>query len=96
MEDLLYTAIIEPRHEISNNAVCATSKCSDQPAHTSSLIRAFASRLNIIRVLSYRPKSFGVSKLKGRLQRLIGVYTCKNATLLEITCHGSLLRKLVC
>ena len=31
--------------------VCATSKASDQPAHTRSLIRAFASRLNIIRVL---------------------------------------------
>ena len=39
--------IIEPRHEISNNVVCATSKGSDQPAHTRSLIRAFASRLNI-------------------------------------------------
>ena len=36
-----------PVHEISNNVVCATSKCSDQPAHTRSLIRAFASRLNI-------------------------------------------------
>ena len=34
----------EPVHEISNNVVCATSKASDQPAHTrSSLIRAFAS-----------------------------------------------------
>ena len=32
----------EPRHEISNNVVCATSKASDQPAHTHSLIRAFA------------------------------------------------------
>ena len=32
----------EPRHEISNNVVCATSKGSDQPAHTCSLIRAFA------------------------------------------------------
>ena len=31
---------IEPRHEISNNVVCATSKGSDQPAHTRSLIRA--------------------------------------------------------
>ena len=31
-------------HEISNNVVCATSKGSDQPAHTRSLIRAFASR----------------------------------------------------
>ena len=35
----------EPRHEISNNVVCATSKGSDQPAHMRSLIRAFASRL---------------------------------------------------
>ena len=38
----------EPRHEISNNVVCATSKASDQPAHTRSLISAFASRLDII------------------------------------------------
>ena len=37
----------EPRHEISNNVVCATNKGSDQP-ETGSLIRAFASRLNII------------------------------------------------
>ena len=29
----------EPRHEISNNVVCATSKASDQPVHTHSLIR---------------------------------------------------------
>ena len=40
--------IIEPVHEISNNVVCATSKASDQPAHTRSLIRAFASRLSIL------------------------------------------------
>ena len=39
--------IIEPRHEISNNVAYATSKASDQPAHTHSLIRAFASRLNM-------------------------------------------------
>ena len=42
-----------PRNEISNNVVCATSKISDQHAHTCSLIRAFASRLNILWVLSY-------------------------------------------
>ena len=30
--------INEPRHEISNDVVCATSKASDQPAHTRSLI----------------------------------------------------------
>ena len=38
----------EPVHEISNNVVCATSKASDQPAHTHSLIRTFASRLSIL------------------------------------------------
>ena len=37
-----------PVYEISNNLVCATSKASDQPAHTRSLIRAFASRLSIL------------------------------------------------
>ena len=49
----LYNYIIEPRHEISNNVVYATSKASDQPAHMRSLIRAFASRLNILWLLSY-------------------------------------------
>ena len=48
---LLYT--FEPRHEISNKVVIATIKASDQPAHMRSLIRAFASRLNILGVLSY-------------------------------------------
>ena len=38
----------EPVHEISNNVVCATSKASDQPAHTRSLFRGFASRLSIL------------------------------------------------
>ena len=40
--------INEPVLEISNNEVCATSKASDQPAHTRSLIRTFASRLSIL------------------------------------------------
>ena len=40
--------IIEPVHEVSNKVVCATSKTSDQPAHTHSLIRAFASPLRIL------------------------------------------------
>ena len=38
----------EPWNEISNNVICATSKGSDQPAHTRGLIRAFACRLIII------------------------------------------------
>ena len=42
----------EPLHEISNNVVCATSRVSDQPAHTRSLIRAFASRLNTLWIFS--------------------------------------------
>ena len=40
--------IIEPRHKINNNVACATSIASDQPAHTRSLIRAFASHFNIL------------------------------------------------
>ena len=45
--------IIEPRHLISNNVVCATNKTSYQPAHARNLIRAFASRLRILGVLGY-------------------------------------------
>ena len=78
----------EPVHEISNNVVCATSKASDQPAHTRSLIRAFANRLNIlmsVNLLAEHHLEF--LSLKEAAQA--GVYTCQNATLLEITCHGS-------
>ena len=39
---------IEPRREISNTVVCATSKAPDQHAHTRCLIRAFASLFNIL------------------------------------------------
>ena len=46
--NITYQILFEPGHEISNNVVCATSKVSDQPAHTRSLIRAFASRLSIL------------------------------------------------
>ena len=40
--------IYEPVHEISSNVVYATSKSSDQPALTRSLIRAIACRLGIL------------------------------------------------
>ena len=43
--DIKSKIIIDPQHKISNKVVCSTSKASDQPAHTRSLIRAFASRL---------------------------------------------------
>ena len=50
------TCIVAPlekrRPQMSHdNVICATSKDSDQPAHTRSLIRAFASRLNFLCVL---------------------------------------------
>ena len=45
---VLIMLINEPRHEIFNNVVCATSEASDQPAHTYSLIRAFACHLSIL------------------------------------------------
>ena len=45
---LINLIIHEPRHEISIGVVCATSNGSDYPAHTRSLIRAFAGRLNIV------------------------------------------------
>ena len=41
-------SIYGSRYEIPNNVVCSTSKASDQPAHTPSLIRVFASRLNML------------------------------------------------
>ena len=85
----LFLLTYEPVHESSNNVVCATSKASDQPAHTRSLIRAFASHLSILWLLSYWLTQFGVSKLKRRLHRLVWVYICQNATLLEISCTGS-------
>ena len=73
----------EPRHEIFNNVICATSKGSDHSAHTDSLIRTFCLSLKY----SMNRTSFGVSKLNKTLHRLICVYTCQRATLLEITCH---------
>ena len=43
-----FKILYEPVHEIANNVLCATSKASDQTAHTGRLIRAFASRLSIL------------------------------------------------
>ena len=51
-----FNTTFEQLQEISNNVVCATSKASDQPAHTHSLIRAFASRLNIIQTVKLLTK----------------------------------------
>ena len=48
------------------------AKGSDQPAHMRSLIRAFASCLNFYHSLATDQTSFGVSKLKKRLHRVLG------------------------
>ena len=45
--------VYEPVHDISINVVCATSKASDQPVQTCSLIRAFAGPLSILSLFSY-------------------------------------------
>ena len=50
---MAYNKVNEPQHEIPNNVVYATSRASYQPTHTQSLIRAFASLLNVLGVLSY-------------------------------------------
>ena len=44
----IYVIMIRAQNEMSNNLTCANSKGSDQPAHARSLIRAIASRLNIL------------------------------------------------
>ena len=43
-----YECSIRHEHEISNNVVCATSKASDQPAHTHSLIIAFPMSVKLL------------------------------------------------
>ena len=45
--------------------VCATSKSSDQSAHTRSLIRAFASRLNILTLRLQTKYQYEFLSLKG-------------------------------
>ena len=78
-------------HEISNNVVCETSKVSDQPVHKRSLIKPLLDALVFYDCWATAWTSFGVYKLKMRLHRLVGVYTCQNATLLEITCTDPLI-----
>ena len=57
--------LIKLQQEISKNVVCATSKGSDQPAHMGSLIRAFASLLNILSVKLLTKYHFEFLTLKG-------------------------------
>ena len=75
----------ELQHEISNNVVCATSIGSDQPVWSEPLLVAWI----FYECKATNGTSFGVSRFKRRLPSLVWVYTCQNATLLEISCHGS-------
>ena len=63
----------EPRLEISNNVVYATSKGSDQPVHMHSLIRAFSSSneysMTVLKATDQIP--FRVSKRERWLHKLI-------------------------
>ena len=80
----------EPQHAISRNVVCATSKASDQPAHTC-LCQSLEHSIHEFEATDWT--SFRVSKLKRRLHRLVWVYSCQNGTLLEITCCVSIVYK---
>ena len=79
--------IYEPQHEISNNVVCATKK-----SQISLRVRAVWSEPLLVAWIFYDCyatdwTTSGVSKLTKRLHRLLWVYTCRNAILLEI-CRG--------
>ena len=65
MQRKIYKKKVGPQHEISNNVVYATSKGSDQPVHTRSLIRAFASRYNIRRLQVLTEQHLEFLSLKG-------------------------------
>ena len=62
---------------MSNNVVCATSKGSDQPAHTRRLITAFACHLDIILLLAAARTAFGVPTLKGGTQAPLSLHMSK-------------------
>ena len=66
--------------------VCAISEASDQPAHTRRLIKAFACRLNIIKLLT--KQHLGFLSLTETAQARLSLFIYQNATLLEITCHA--------
>ena len=77
----------ESRYEISNNIIRATSTALDQPAHMRSLIRAFASRMNIFKCKATYRTLLLIAGLNGSQHRLDRLYTCHNTTLLKIICR---------
>ena len=85
LSKLKLTLINELRHGISNNVVCATSKVSDQPAHTRSLIRA----LDFMTVKLLTEHHLEFLSLKEGCTCSSESTQCQTATLLEIKCRGS-------
>ena len=69
-------------------------QCGMSKAQTNLRIHAIWSEPLLVAWIFYDYKatdqtSFGVSKLKRRLHRLVWVYICQNATLLEISCGSN-------
>ena len=64
-DNLCASLLFEPCHEISNNVVWATTKASDQPAHTRSHIRAFACHLSILSFKLLTEQCLELLSLKG-------------------------------
>ena len=75
-------------HKIYNNVVCATSKASDQPGYTGSLIRAFASRLSILIVKLLTEHHLEFLSLKG------GCRGSSESTLVKMSNCGNLMPRL--
>ena len=72
---LPYTHKLSRDMRFSNTVVCATSKVSDQPAHTRSLIRAFAFHVHILWLPSYWPNIiWTVKAAQARLSLLMSTY----------------------
>ena len=70
-------------------------------AQTSLRIRTVWSEPLLVAWISYDCSTFDrtafrVSKFNRRLHRLVWVYSCQNATLLEITCRGSIMIQVHC
>ena len=94
LKDVTYL-IFEPRHEVFTNVVCATSRGSDQPAHNRSLIRAFATRLNILKTVKLLTEQhLEFLSLKGGCTGSSDSIHVK-CQLLEISCCGSITSKSV-
>ena len=79
-----------------NTWLCCMRTKRRRPTCTSAqfaqrLLYSLSEKVNILIFYEFKASdrtSFGVSKFKRRLRRLVWVYTCQNATLLEITCRG--------